>query len=267
MQFYNEKEEPIGDPQEVPEGEDAIPPEEGFALINPDGEVFIGWDQPYTNVTEERSLFPVYKPGDFLTLYDGINNSSLKPLAAPYDEMTTLPSLEAPSDGYNVGWFHSSSGGYPTNFIPITETHANTEGENAYVYARYSVIPLYAYYDEESEFAEESQAYLVITKSPYEEVAPYNYFMSENEDGTDQFEMLYPDYGIQMMGIPLEYWTFKIDMSEYFDEPPEEAERYQDVTAEQLADFLREGDKPVKICSATGKAPPEEEEESQEPIG
>ncbi len=268
MQFYDQNKDPIGDAQEIEEGQDATAPKTGYDTTNSEGKYFAGWDKPYTNVTEDLDIYPVYMAGEMMTLHDGMHDSSTySESPVLYEVQTAMPSLEAPGNGYNAGWFHSSSGSDPTNFTPVTEVTAEdptVENANHYVSGQYLILPLSMYYDDESEIAENSEAYLICTKNPsfYEE--PYAYYLAEEDNGTGRIELIYTNQDHMFKGIPMENWTFTIDTST----DPEHSleDNILDVSGKDIAQYLKECETPPKFVSASGKAPPEVSDDP-EPLG
>ncbi|SDA29742.1 hypothetical protein SAMN02910446_03152, partial [Ruminococcus sp. YE78] len=147
VKFLDAEENQIGETQIVAEGEDAVPPTDGFAKTIPtaDGELeFIGWDGDYTNITSETILVAMYAKRSPLHLINTLGDSAKdispeegQPVDSDYElDVDTSEYLDY---GYNYGWFHATSGLMVESAETVTTAYVSeTDENNFYVLTRYS---------------------------------------------------------------------------------------------------------------------------------
>ena len=131
------------EPQNVYEGEDAVPPELPEHFLNSEENimVFVDWDTDYTEVYEDLQVKPIYKQGMGLYLLnaaDGGNGTDVSPdklfaVGSTY----TLPDYSDDFPDYLVVWFRSYDGEIVSGETFTTVTISDDPERNQYICVPY----------------------------------------------------------------------------------------------------------------------------------
>ena len=206
--------------QNVEKGKDAEPPkildpiedeESGESLF------FSYWNSEYTNVTENRDIFAVFKPLTNFWLYNKIGNVPDYAIEnhAPYKSTQELDPLTDLPDGYHAGWFRSDSGGIPVDNTPTDAAIMEDETDNYYTCTRYTDVTFHLDDGTEDGQTETYTLFCFGTSDPEK----YEYAIYLPSDETESRMQLYYLNGEKsdikgdtpaIMDIPFINWEFTV---------------------------------------------------------